>query len=89
VQTLLPGGRTSLRHWHEHTDEMIYVLEGQVTVTENDGDHVLHAGDAACWPAGVPNAHTVANRSNAPCSFVIIGTRNPNDVGHYVEAPPI
>jgi uncharacterized cupin superfamily protein len=85
VQTLLPGARSSLKHWHEATDEMLYVLSGEVTVTENAVDHVLRAGDAACWPAGVAVAHTVSNRSSAPCSYFVVGTRSNKDVCHYEE----
>lgn len=85
VQTLQPGARSSNRHWHEKEDEFLYVLVGEVTVTENDGEHVLHPGDAACWPAGVPNAHHVSNRSDAPCSYLIVGTRLTQDVCHYPD----
>ncbi len=85
VQTLQPGARSSNRHWHEKEDEFLYVLSGEVTVTENDGEHVLHPGDAACWPAGVPNAHHVTNRSDAPCTYLIVGTRLTQDVCHYPD----
>ncbi len=85
VQTLQPGARSSNRHWHEMEDEFLYVLAGEVTVTENDGEHVLHPGDAASWPAGVPNAHHVSNRSDAPCSYLIVGTRLTRDVCHYPD----
>lgn len=85
VQTLEPGARSSLKHWHEATDEMLLVISGEVTVLENDVECVLLSGDAACWPAGVAVAHTVANRSNAPCSFVVIGSRREADVTHYEE----
>jgi len=85
VQTLLPGARSSNNHWHENEDEFLYVLSGEVTVTEGGEPHVLHAGDAACWPAGVPSAHHVANRSSEPCSFLIVGTRVNQDVCHYPD----
>jgi uncharacterized cupin superfamily protein len=84
-QTLDPGARTSERHWHEAEDEFLYVLDGEATVVENDGPHRLGPGDFACWPAGVPNAHTVENRSDAPCSFLVIGSRPVNDVCHYPD----
>ena len=70
VETLQPGSRSD-RHWHEEEDELLYVLSGEVTVVEEDGPHTLHPGDAACWPAGVANAHQVVNRSGAPCSYLI------------------
>ena len=85
LQTLQPGARSSTRHWHEKEDEFLYVLSGEVTVTEDDGDHLLHPGDAACWPAGVANAHTVSNRSDAPCSYLIVGMRLRHDVCHYPD----
>ena len=85
VKTLLPGAKSSIRHWHENTDEFLFVLSGEVTVTEDDGPHVLRPGDSACWPAGVPNGHTVSNKSSAPCAYLIVGTRVTNDIGHYVD----
>lgn len=85
VQVLQPGARSSNRHWHEKEDEFLYVLSGEVTVTENDGAHTLRAGDSACWPAGQPNAHHVSNQSSEPCSYLIVGTRVTHDVCHYPD----
>ncbi|MDG0835271.1 cupin domain-containing protein [Roseateles saccharophilus] len=89
VQVLLPGAKASIRHWHEHVDEFLFVVSGEVTVTENDGPHTLMPGDSACWPAGVANGHTVSNRSNAPCSYLIVGTRGKDQSGHYVSDPDV
>ena len=85
LETLQPGGKSSDRHWHEKEDEFIYVVSGEATV-EDDGEHILHPGDAACWPAGVPIAHQVVNRSQTPCSYLIVGTRVTHDVCHYPES---
>jgi uncharacterized cupin superfamily protein len=85
VQTLHPGARSSTRHWHEREDEFLYVLSGEVTIVENDGVHTLGPGDAACWPAGVANAHHVLNRSEAPCAYLLVGTRPTHDVCHYPD----
>ena len=85
VETLQPGTRTSDRHWHEEEDEFLYVLSGEATVIEEDGDHLLQTGDAACWPAGAANAHQVVNRSDEPCTYLIFGTRMARDVVHYPD----
>ena len=85
TETLAPGGASSHRHWHEQEDEFLYILDGTPTVIEDDGPHALSPGDAACWPAGVPNAHHVVNRSDAPCTYVVIGTRLPSDTVHYAD----
>ena len=86
VETLQPGARSSERHWHETEDEFLYLLAGEATVVENDGEHVLHPGDAAAWPAGTANAHSVVNRSAAPCTFLIVGTRATRDVCYYPDS---
>ena len=85
VETLEPGSASSDRHWHEAEDEFLYMLTGEATVIEDDGAHVIGPGDACCWPAGVANGHHVVNRSDAPCSYLIVGTRAPSDRVHYSD----
>jgi uncharacterized cupin superfamily protein len=85
VETLPPGAHSSERHWHEKEDEFLYVLAGELTIVEDDGEHLLAPGDAACWPAGTPNAHRAVNRSDAPCTYLIVGTRPSHDVCHYPD----
>jgi uncharacterized cupin superfamily protein len=87
LQVLQPGAKSSIRHWHHHVDEYLFVVSGEVTVTEDDGAHVLQPGDSACWPAGVRNGHTVSNRSASPCSYLIVGTRGLDESGEYVDDP--
>ncbi len=86
VEILRPGAISSDRHYHEEEDEFLYVLSGEATVIEEDGAHPLHPGDAACWQAGAANAHQVVNRSDAPCAYLIFGTRMARDVIHYPDA---
>jgi uncharacterized cupin superfamily protein len=85
VETLQPGSRSSERHWHEEEDELLYVISGEATVIEDDGAHPLGPGDAACWPAGAANAHQVVNRSGAPCTYLIFGTRMAHEAIHYPD----
>ncbi|WP_417724014.1 cupin domain-containing protein [Salipiger sp.] len=89
VEVLAPGSRSSDRHWHEQEDEFLYMLEGEATVIENDGAHLLSPGDACCWPAGVADGHHVVNRSGASCSYLIVGTRRQTDTVHYSEIDKI
>jgi uncharacterized cupin superfamily protein len=39
----------SQRHWHSNEDEIVYVLEGEVTLIEDGAETVLHAGDCATF----------------------------------------
>lgn len=47
---------------------------------------VIRKCDAACWAAGVVNAHPVLNESALPCSYVMVGTRVTRDVCHYPDS---
>ena len=85
LQVLQPGAKATVRHWHPHVDECLVVLAGEATVTEDDGPHRLLPGDAACWPAGVPNGHTVSNRSSQPCTLLVVGCRLGDQQAVYVD----
>jgi uncharacterized cupin superfamily protein len=85
LETLHPGGQTSLRHWHEAEDEFLYVLDGQVTLLEDDGPRVIGPGTCVCWPAGVPNAHCLRNDGTEPATLFIVGSRLPEDACHYPD----
>lgn len=85
TEQLAPGAQSSQRHWHEAEDEFLYVLDGALTVVEDDGEHLLQPGDAAGWPAGNSNAHCLVNRSGAPVTYLIVGTRWAEDDCHYPD----
>ena len=74
--TLQPGDEPAGGHWHEQEDEFVFVLSGEITLIDANGAHVLREGDFVGFPAGAPNAHALANRSAAPASYLIVGTRH-------------
>lgn len=85
TETLPPGSMSSLRHWHENEDEFIFVLDGEVTLVDDSGPQILHPGDAATFKAGDPNGHHLVNRSGAPVTYLVVGTRAQFDRAHYPD----
>ena len=85
LTTLRPGAASSLRHWHEKEDELVYVLEGEVVLIEDEGETVLTAGDAAAFKAGVRNGHHLVNRSGRDAVFLEIGTRSRFERAEYSD----
>lgn len=79
VEVLQPGTRSSITHWHSAEDEMVYVLEGHVTLVEGDTDTLLKPGDAATFRAEVALGHCLWNRSASPTRCLVAGTRAPVD----------
>ncbi|WP_136439239.1 cupin domain-containing protein [Pacificoceanicola onchidii] len=82
-EILQPGSSSSTLHWHAEEDEMVYVLDGNVTLREGDTETPLTAGEAACFKAGVETGHCIENRSKAPARLLVIGTRAVRDRVHY------
>ena len=80
-----PGAASSQRHWHEKEDELVYVLEGEVVLCEDDGETILKPGDAAAWKAGVANGHCLINRSTRDAIFIEVGTRAPAEHAYYSD----
>jgi uncharacterized cupin superfamily protein len=85
LTTLKPGAASALRHWHEKEDELVYVLEGEVVLIEDDGETVLKAGDAAGFKASVRNGHHLVNKSGRDAVYLEIGTRSKYERADYPD----
>jgi uncharacterized cupin superfamily protein len=85
LTTLPPGKESSMRHWHTHEDEFVYVLEGEVVMRTDAGEHVLRAGMCAGWPAGDRNGHHLINRSERAARYLEVSNRDPADGAEYSD----
>jgi uncharacterized cupin superfamily protein len=85
LTTLKPGAASALRHWHHHEDELVYILEGEVVLIEDDGETVLQPGDAAGFKASNPNGHHLVNRSGRDAVYLEIGTRSKRERAEYPD----
>jgi uncharacterized cupin superfamily protein len=85
ITTLEAGARSAHRHWHEAEDECIYVLSGEITLITNEGETPLTAGNAAGFPAGDKNGHCLINKTNAPATYLEIGTRANDERSTYSD----
>lgn len=85
IETLPPGSRSSRKHWHEREDEFVYLISGTVVLHEGDKESVMQPGDAATFKAGVALGHCLENRSDAEATYLVVGTRSPDEVVHYPD----
>lgn len=84
--TLAPGSRSASRHWHEAEDELVYIVSGEVTLIDENGEHSLGAGDIVGFTAGDANAHHLLNKSAAPATYIMVGSRKPGEETiHYPD----
>jgi uncharacterized cupin superfamily protein len=52
VTVIEPGAWSRQRHWHSHEDELVWVLEGELTLITEGGEEVLRSGDCAAFRHG-------------------------------------
>jgi uncharacterized cupin superfamily protein len=83
---LEPGVWSSIRHWHTHEDEFIYILAGSPTLVTDEGERALRPGMIAGFRAGIANGHHLINRTDQPVSYLEIGDRHAEDDCHYPDA---
>lgn len=83
----LPAGRQSVPfHWHTDEEEHIWFLAGEATLRLGDRRYPLKAGDFVTFPAGRALGHCLINESEAPCRYLVIGERSPDDVCTYPDS---
>lgn len=82
---LHPGAASSMRHWHTHEDEFIWVLEGELVLRTDAGEQVLAAGMGVGFPAGRADGHQLINRGTVPAVYLEISNRDDNDQVLYPD----
>lgn len=85
LTVLHPGAESSMRHWHTHEDELVYILDGEVVLVTDQGEQILGPGMVAGFRAGDANAHQLVNRSDRAATYLEIGGRDPRDAASYPD----
>jgi uncharacterized cupin superfamily protein len=86
VYELPPGERSFPYHVHHANEELLIVLDGEVTVRREGGEEELGPGDAALFPAGREGAHQAINRSERPVRFLVVSTMVHPEVLEYPDS---
>jgi uncharacterized cupin superfamily protein len=85
-QTVLPPGKeSSMRHWHTHEEEFVYVLAGEVVLITDAGEQTLGPGMCAGFPLGTRDGHQLVNRGAVPAVYLEVSNRHPEDKAHYPD----
>jgi uncharacterized cupin superfamily protein len=86
IESPAPGMRLAPKHYHVLEEEHAVILEGQVTLLLGDERYEMKAGDYVGFPAGRKIGHSFMGSGSGPCSYLMIGERNPNDVCVYPDS---
>src|SRR5262245_13673301 len=77
--TLPPGKESSMRHWHTHEEEFVYVLSGEVVLITDAGEQTLTPGMCAGFPLGTQDGHQLVNRGSVPAVYLEVSNRDADD----------
>ena len=86
----LDSGRFSFPyHFHRASEELFFVLSGEVTLRSPDGFQKVVQGDLVFFEQGPLGAHQLYNHSDAPCVYLDIRTKFGIDVCEYPDSEKI
>ncbi len=89
LTTLPPGKESSMRHWHSHEEEFVFVLAGELVVRTDAGEQLLVAGTCAGFPVppvgSTGDGHQLVNRGSVPAVYLEVGSKDERDAVHYSD----
>ena len=66
-----PGTKASAPHYHSSTDEIAFLLDGELIAVEGSKEVILNKGDFICFEANSKKLHWLENRSEEEATFLI------------------
>lgn len=85
IYELAPGAVGSPLHLHHANEELLFVLDGTVSLRGPDGTQVLSAGAVIAFPRGEEGTHSLVNRSDVLARYLVVSTTNRPDVLEYPD----
>ncbi len=84
-ETLEPGKQAYPAHYHYLEEEHLMILKGSLTLRLGQKTYEMKEGDYVCFPAGQKAGHAILNKGTQPCTYLMIGERNPSEVSVYTD----
>lgn len=86
---LPPGARFCPLHSHDKEEEVFYVIDGEPSIRTLRGSLRLRPGDFMAFPVGERGAHQLLNESDAPCTVLLFGMEDPDEVAYYPDSEKV
>jgi uncharacterized cupin superfamily protein len=85
IQTIPPGQFSSRRHRHLFQEEILVVMSGGGLLHHGNERLSVESGDAVCYLAGDPEAHTFENTGVSSLVIWAFGNRFRHEVCEYPD----
>lgn len=81
----LGPGNFVVYHFHHAAEEMLFVLDGEMTMKTDEGERVVRRGEVVIFPVGPAGAHGFRNEGGETCRYVMASTHPSPEVVEYPE----
>lgn len=89
VYVIKPGQKSFPYHFHRANEEMLLVLDGEVTVRTPTGEEVAGKGDATIFNRGADGAHQLINHTDEPARVIMFSTMVEPEIAEYPDTGKI
>ncbi len=89
IKVLEPGKLTYPYHYHSEVEEVYVIIDGEVTVRQNNEKKVLKEGDLIFFETGIKGVHQLYNHSDKPVRFLGIANKCSSDICKYPDSGKI
>ena len=72
-------------HFHHAAEEMLVVLDGEMTLKTEGGERVVRRGEVVIFPVGPAGAHGFRNDGEGCCRYLMASTWQNPEVCEYPE----
>ena len=72
-------------HFHHAAEEMLVVLDGEMTMKTEDGERLVRRGEVVIFPVGPAGAHGFRQDGEGRCRFLMASSRGFPEVGEYPD----
>ena len=72
-------------HFHHASEEMLVVLDGEMTMKTGDGERLVRRGDAVIFPVGPAGAHGFRIEGDGRCRYLVASSVQLPEVGEYPD----
>jgi uncharacterized cupin superfamily protein len=86
LRQLNPGKYSFPYHFHHNSEELMYIISGEMMVRTPEGLRNIHPGEMVFFELGESSAHQFYNSSDTPCVYLDIRTNMGMDVTEYPDS---
>jgi len=89
MRQLNPGKYSFPYHYHHNSEELMFVISGEMTVRTPEGLKIIQQGEMVFFELGETSAHQFFNHSDAPCVYLDIRTNMGFDLTEYPDSDKV